>query len=194
MNKILDLIVWEGLLDVMAKNMGLRCKPFIVYDDGDGDYVMMAQGKTHRKLFTVTGSSTDGRIKVNAKNLAIKQHDYKKLCGLNKVAYDMTIVLLLHECRHLWQLENGFFNGDSAIHISFGPHGQEREEDDANTWVLEHTVGKMHSVAEVMVYEQSYSALSVDDEWRKEFHYRILNMVKHYNWIKYMIARCREER
>lgn len=149
-NKILDELVTKGVLERIAKNLKLHKVPTIEYEDTDSKRVMYACGKEWRDkpIFgyteIVTRTTTDYVIRVNPRVLKETQKQYFMLCLNPKAMRDITLILLKHECRHLWQYQEQFMVGEkrNAFEFKFNEaHGDSDVERDANQYAIDTSKG-----------------------------------------------------
>jgi len=151
-NKVLEKLVNAGALERIAKDLKLDKVPTIVYD-GEGDYVMAASGQVWARgnLFheTVTKTESDYVIHVNTKALADTQRQYCMLTLNPQIMTDITLILLKHECRHIWQYQNQFTVGDVREKFSFRleAHGDSKVERDANEYAVQKSKGRRYILA-----------------------------------------------
>lgn len=150
-NKILDDLVTSGVLNRIAQNLKLKQVPTIKYEENDNaSYVMIAYGNEWRSkdMFgfseTVTRTSTEYVIGVNVKALKAAQREYFMMCLNPKIMRDITLILLKHECRHLWQYQEQYMVGNTHnifdMHFNEG-HGESKEERDANRYAINTSKG-----------------------------------------------------
>lgn len=192
-NRILEELVKRGTLDRIAKDLGLKCIPFITYEVVDTNCVMAARSTTHVSgLFfrIITGQSTEGEICVNEKALESVQRRYAMMCGNKRAAVDVTISLLRHECRHLYQAEKGMrigheYNDLAEFSVSMmDGHGADPMEMDANNYAISAARNpRMREMAIYMEVEQRSMGIGnqYNKEFRKELRDAAVNMIDNYN-------------
>lgn len=158
-NKILDKMVANGVLEKIAKNLGLHQVPTIKYVYTHESYVMATGGNmwTKGSLFTRTITRTEANyeILVNYDALLHAQKSYALMTLNPKAMYDITLVFLRHECRHAWQYQEGFFVGkvEESFKFSFEGHGCSDEERDANEYAI--NASKTKRMRSIAVYSET---------------------------------------
>lgn len=168
-NKILDELVTSGVLKKIAKHLKLEKVPTLQYEESDSPYVMRAYGKEWRNkdIFgfreTVVKTSTDYVICVNLKALKTTQKQYFMLCLNPKIMRDITLILLKHECRHLWQYQEQFMVGSvrDVLMFSFNEgHGESKVERDANQYAIDTSKGNRIPLAKYAKVMQEKKPMS----------------------------------
>jgi hypothetical protein len=143
-NRILNQVVANELKGIV-KDLGLHHIPTINGNCNDSSAVMSVTGGvwTSRSLFsffTETIVKTEAIYEISVNYKALRQVQLSTfLMTLNpRAVYDITVILLKHECRHIWQYQEGFYIGrkQDAFRFSLEAHGASPEEQDANDYAI----------------------------------------------------------
>ena len=160
--------VWEDIKPIVMKELNLKKEPVIEFSlDSSNDAVMSTSWLYTTQGFAKTVISTESnyKIKVNTKavrgiiNYFMAITMFRPFSHVNKIVVKQ---LLLHECRHVWQAENGFYVGKEMLFANIESilkgHGEKEQEVDANEWALSMASNKKE---EVVFYAQKISQESV---------------------------------
>lgn len=186
--KRLVLTIWEReVRDTVMIKLKLKRTPIIEFDDIQNaimytEYICSIR----RSDKVIISTEPTYKIQVNIKNMLMCIHDYKRkianpFCDVDKIIIKQ---MLLHESRHIWQAENGFYDGictNDKIDISEYGYGSLREEKDANDWAIQQaTNDKELAVFELQKFTQEQVGkgirnFDIEDEYMKSVlkaHYK----------------------
>ena len=140
--KKLFIRVFDEHIDNIVNDLTLKRRPEYKFVDDNNDFVMATGGTFECTGFfpkIIAKSNADYILKINIKALKRMLIKYRLLFG-KKSMTDVIIVLLSHECRHMWQYQESFFIGkeynsldDSTAALLYG-HGGIPQEKDANEY------------------------------------------------------------
>lgn len=141
-NKILDS-VFDATVCEVVRDLDLQCKPYITYTTLDNGSPMGAVYQYQAFGFGfsqyVTGTTTDGEILIDANNLRKKQIQYAIIAKSKQAAIDYTVCALRHELYHVWQAEQGKYNGvmlSELQGVGVDSHGDICTEKAANNYMV----------------------------------------------------------
>lgn len=143
-NRILNQVV-ANELPLIVKDLGLHHIPTINGNCNDNSVVMSVTGNvwtSHSLLsfFTETIVKTEAIYEINVNYKVLRQMQLSVfLMTLNpRAVYDITVILLKHECRHIWQYQEGFYIGrkQDTFRFSLEAYGANPEERDANDYAI----------------------------------------------------------
>lgn len=168
--------VFDKEINDISTSLGLNVNVTLSFDvsnsNADGT-VMYTEHTTYvrNNWFTkiVERTETDGIVHVNIKALKKQCLMYKLICGSKEVDYDVILILLCHECRHIWQAESQWSKGKpydtlglNNIHETMFGHGSLEEEKDANNFALNYVTGKRKLLADYIIEAQNSTGAYVD--------------------------------
>lgn len=137
--------VWDKNKDQISHDLHLNKTPVLVFkksDDNDSTMWVMHSEQVKRSLFeSIILSCTPEYtiyVDLNVLNRTLKGYS---LYMLRKRTLKESLIkcLLLHECRHIWQAQDGFHVGERRSRINFNVlqgHGESRAETDANNYAI----------------------------------------------------------
>ena len=140
--KKLFIRVFDEHIDNIVNDLTLKRRPEYKFVDDNNDFVMATGGTFECTGFfpkIIAKSNADYILKINIKALKRMLIKYRLLFG-KKSMTDIVVVLLLHECRHMWQYQGTFFIGkeyndlNASKTSSLYVHGYVEEEMDANEY------------------------------------------------------------
>ena len=169
--KYVDYItnVFSKEIGRITKELGLSKVPTLELEgyadvDGDSSAVMYVKHFVTYEPVNflenkITKVITDYVVHVNVNNTMRKLLSCKMMCGSKIAEYDALKFLFAHECRHIWQAQNGFQVGNkvNTIIVNIEPHGNKPTEKDANNWAIKYCSKKDSSklLAEMLTEEQN---------------------------------------
>ena len=167
-NKYLEELISQGILEQIAKLLAIET-PRVEYVYSQEHFVMRAHGTVCNVCGEVFSISKN-LIEVNIEVLEYTQHRFMQLTQCEEIAYDVTKVLLCHECRHLWQYhydfkieerirkqEDKYLEKLGILKKSWWkPHGHDVFEQDANDWMMDicSCNSRLSTVAKRLRWEQ----------------------------------------
>lgn len=120
-------------------------------------------------------TETDSVVHVNAEALKQQCLMYKLTYGSKEVDYDVILILLCHECRHIWQAESQWNKGKqydtiglSSMHEDLFGHGSLEAEKDANNWAMDYVTGKRKLLADYIIESQNSTGAFVNTQALRE--------------------------
>lgn len=142
--KGLFINVFNEHIDNIVNDLKLNQRPEYKFVDDNNEFVMATGGNLTFEGYgffskIIVESNADYVLKVNIKALKRMLIRYRLTFG-KKAMTDIVIVLLLHECRHMWQYQGNFFIGkeynslNASKTSSLYVHGYVEEEMDANEY------------------------------------------------------------
>lgn len=140
--KELFIKIFDEHIDNIVNDLSLKRRPDYEFVDDNNDFVMATGGMFECSGFfskIIVESNADYVLKVNTKALRRMLIRYRLTFG-KKAVTDIIVVLLLHECRHMWQYQGNFFIGkeynslNASKTSSLYVHGYVEEEMDANEY------------------------------------------------------------
>lgn len=189
-NKYLEELISQGILKEIAKLLVIET-PRVEYIISDDDFVMRACGYVYGTADEVFCISKN-LIEVNVRVLEYTQNRFMRLTRNEQIAYDVTKVILCHECRHLWQYhydfrieerirkqEDKYLEKLGILKKSWWkPHGHDIFEQDANDWMcyICRCNAKLNAIAKRIRWEQ-------DSENINDDLYYTAEIVRQYNAI-----------
>lgn len=190
--------VFNKEINGIATSLGLNVTPTLSFDvsnenaEGTVMYVEHTTYVRNTGWFTkvVDHTETDSVVHVNIEALKKQCLMYKLTCGSKEVDYDVILILLCHECRHIWQAESQWSKGKSYdafglndMHESIFGHGSLEEEKDANNWAMNYVTGKRRVLADYLIESQNSTGIYVDVATLRE---KALKATNAYNpmWAK----------
>lgn len=167
--------VFDKEINNISKSLGLNVTPTLSFDVSDNNadstvmYVLHTTYVRNTSWFTKTieRTETDSVVHVNIEALKKQCLMYKLTCGSKEVDYDVILILLCHECRHIWQAESQWSKGkpylgfNSMYENIFG-HGALEEEKDANNFAMNYVTGKRKLLADYLIEAQNSTGVYVD--------------------------------
>lgn len=164
MNKYLKDVTKE--ISMICKELELSKIPTIIDTDGKGNFIMgaLCTREIDEYTYTVLDISSDYEIYVNQSKLRAIQNKVAAYAGDDRVKYEVTLAIIRHELRHVWQHENKFSVGLPA-------DDHDSLEKDADKWMIKASKNNKERV--VAEYIKALHG-------NKDTSRQILNVVKAY--------------
>jgi hypothetical protein len=148
--------VWNNVKDDLVKELDLEKVPVLKYARLDGAVMCVKHTiETRQSMFsftkTVVNTIPEYAIYIDLdKTLDLVNFYYKMTFYLKPSVRPIVIKqLLLHETRHIWQAQEGFYNGTQLKIFDYDinqGHGEKKEELDANAFALSKTANHKEAV------------------------------------------------
>lgn len=189
--------VFRKEIEGIAEALKLKVMPSLSFTEESSDAIMYVEHRTfvHSGYLTkrIVHTETDGVIHVSLKALQEQCLSYKLMCGTLEADYDVILIFLCHECRHIWQAENQWHVGriydpqGRNVQANVFGHGALEEEKDANDWMLSYMSGKRKLLADYIVASQNATGVIVDVEVLQS---KALKTAYAYNpeWVKRILG------
>ena len=153
--KGLFINVFNEHIDNIVNDLKLNQRPEYKFVDDNNDFVMATGGNLTFESYgffskIIVESNADYVLKVNIKALKRMLIRYRLVFG-KKAVTDIILVLLLHECRHMWQYQGNFFIGKEYNSLDVSKtssyvHGYVEEEMDANKYACYYSKTKGNDI------------------------------------------------
>lgn len=154
--------VWEEIKDEIINDLGLWKEPVLQYTHNNSCvmqtmHYQQLRGNMFEKVIVSTEASYI--IEVNLKNVEEEINHYMPMALYSKKIAEAAIKhTFYHECRHIWQAQEGFHIGEVVRpfdNIKFNireGYGESKEETDANKYAISMAKNKKEQV--LFIYQK----------------------------------------
>lgn len=184
----------------MTKELNLKHYPKVI-NHVEEEFVMAATGTITYAMKNfctkvITKTECDYELHINKRAINSMISQYTIGFANKQAAYDCLYLLVCHELRHMWQFQEQFQVGDIMDNFDmtslFHGHGANKEEKDANDWMLyiAKKKGLEHLACFMECTQRSMGAYNqYDNEFKHTMYTHRMEALKHYNYCMYLLSK-----
>lgn len=169
------MTVWNRINKDVVNDLRLKQCPEIEFTKEEKDACMYVSNSIKYNMFTMIIQEVTPiyKIFVNEETLRRTVNHYQSMLPIrSKELTDLIIKqMLMHECRHIWQNQEGVLVGDKVqlFSFDFNGYGNDPNELDANQWANNNadTIKEL-AIGQLMKKDQELAGVLIQSETAKE--------------------------